>query len=114
MIWKHFSKEEVENLDPILVAGLDMARDICKFPFKITSGYRAPEHNAEIGGVPDSAHTKGKAADLQRPQGEELLFKMLWALGVAGFKRIEVATRHIHVDIDDTKPQYVMWFGESK
>jgi uncharacterized protein YcbK (DUF882 family) len=32
-------------------------------PFKITSGFRCKEHNAEIGGVPDSQHRVGKAAD---------------------------------------------------
>lgn len=114
MSWKYFTEEEVKGLDPILVAALDMARGICGFPFKITSGYRPPDHNAAIGGVSDSAHTKGKAADIARPKDDEPLYKMIWALGLVGFKRIEIATKHIHVDVDASKPQYVMWFGESK
>ena len=114
MVWEFFSDKEVEGLAPMLVASLDKARKICGFPFKITSGFRPPAHNAEIGGVIDSSHTKGLAADLARPQGDEPLFKMIWALGLAGFKRIEIASRHIHVDVDPGKPQYVMWFGESK
>ena len=33
-------------------------------PIKINSGYRSPAHNAKIGGVRNSMHTKGKAADI--------------------------------------------------
>ena len=29
----------------------------------ITSGYRCPNYNAEVGGIPNSAHLKGQAAD---------------------------------------------------
>lgn len=114
MTYKYFSEEEVAGLDGRLASMLDLARGICGFPFKITSGYRPPEHNTAIGGVPDSAHTKGLAADLARPSEDEPLWRMIWALGLAGFNRIEIATRHVHVDIDHTKPQFVMWFGESK
>lgn len=33
-------------------------------PIKINSGWRSPAHNAKIGGVKNSQHTKGKAADI--------------------------------------------------
>ena len=113
MSWKHFSDQEVEGLSPALVEKLDLARDICGFAFHITSGLRLPNHNADVGGVPDSAHLKGLAADLRRPVGEDECFKMVWALGLAGCRRIEIATKHIHVDVDDSKPAPVMWFGVS-
>ena len=32
---------------------------------RITSGYRTPEHNKEIGGSPTSQHCKGEAVDMQ-------------------------------------------------
>lgn len=34
-------------------------------PFIITNGYRNPVHNAAVGGVKDSAHVQGLAADIQ-------------------------------------------------
>src|ERR1700744_1511414 len=35
----------------------------------ITSGYRTPDHNAAIGGVAGSLHTRGQAQDIVLPQG---------------------------------------------
>ncbi|MGC9344888.1 MAG: D-Ala-D-Ala carboxypeptidase family metallohydrolase, partial [Bacteroidales bacterium] len=43
---------------------LNEARDLADIPFIISSGYRCQKHNKEIGGVPDSAHTKGMAVDI--------------------------------------------------
>lgn len=34
-------------------------------PIKINSGYRSPEHNKKIGGVSNSQHLLGKAADIR-------------------------------------------------
>lgn len=44
----------------------------------VTSGYRSPEHNKAVGGVPNSQHVKGLAADI-RPQNPAHLTD-LWAL----------------------------------
>ncbi len=107
-----FSPSEVENLDPRLVSMLEMARGYAKVPFIITSGYRDPEHNHAIGGVPGSAHTKGLAVDI-RCEGSMTRFLIVSAALLAGFERIEIGTRHIHLDIDPTKPQKVMWLGDS-
>ena len=43
---------------------LQPLRDAWGKPLAINSGYRCPELNAKVGGVPTSQHAKGEAADV--------------------------------------------------
>lgn len=43
---------------------LQPLRDTWGKPMHVNSGYRCPELNAAVGGVPSSQHTKGEAADI--------------------------------------------------
>lgn len=43
---------------------LQQIRDHFKVPVTINSGYRSPAHNAAVGGVKNSQHTLGTAADI--------------------------------------------------
>jgi len=47
-----------------LACNLQRLRDALNRPIRINSGYRSPSHNEAIGGVKNSKHTKGKAADI--------------------------------------------------
>ncbi len=47
-----------------LAESLQVLRDDIGLPIRINSGYRSPEHNEKIGGVKNSQHTKGTAADI--------------------------------------------------
>ena len=47
-----------------LANSLQVLRDHLKRPIQINSAYRSPEHNAKIGGVRNSQHVQGKAADI--------------------------------------------------
>lgn len=110
---KYFRDSEVADLDPRLVEMLDAAREAAMVPIVITSGYRTPAMNVTVGGVEDSSHTKGLAVDVRAPNdqyGKQVAF----GLGQAGFKRAGIYDKHIHVDIDDTKPTPARWIGESK
>ena len=53
-----------KNMDSSFLAKLEKAREIAGIPFKITSGYRTKTHNEEVGGVPNSSHLIGVAADI--------------------------------------------------
>lgn len=51
-------------IDKRLVDVLDRIRERLGVPITVNSGYRCPEHNAEVGGVSDSQHVLGTAADI--------------------------------------------------
>lgn len=110
--WKYFTDEETTGMSDDLCFKLDRAREFFGNPIVLTCGYRSPERNAAIGGVPNSAHTKGLAADVKAPVDPFQREKMMWAFGAAGFRRVESAPRHFHVDVDDTKPIPCFWLGD--
>lgn len=109
---KFFTDNETTMLDHRLVQLLDIAREAAGVPFIIESGYRTPEHNKEIGGVPESAHTKGLAVDI-RCLDNHARYRILKGLFYADFRRIEIADRHIHADLDESKPDEIVWLGIS-
>ena len=95
-----------KNMDSSFLAKLEQAREIAGIPFKITSGYRTKEHNAEVGGVQNSSHLIGVASDIAVSSGSER-YTILNALIKAGFKRIGVAKTFIHCDTDSNKSNSV-------
>jgi uncharacterized protein YcbK (DUF882 family) len=48
-----------------LARNLEILRTAINKPIAITSGYRSPKYNAKIGGVKDSQHLRGTAADIK-------------------------------------------------
>tara|TARA_R110000796_G_C14237738_1_gene396851 strand:- start:112 stop:423 length:312 start_codon:yes stop_codon:yes gene_type:complete len=94
------------NMDKQFLTKLESAREIAGIPFKITSGYRTADHNTKVGGVPNSSHLIGVAADIAVQSGNER-YIILNALIKAGFKRIGVAKGFIHCDTDESKSNSV-------
>ena len=90
------------NMDSNFLRMLDTARDTAGIPFKITSGYRTEVHNAKVGGVSNSSHLRGYAADIAVSGGGER-WVIIDSLIKAGFNRIGVAKGFIHVDNDPDK-----------
>ena len=116
---KYFKKEEFESPDlegsgeymcPDFLQKLDMAREKAKIPFRINSGYRTPEHNEKVGGVPHSSHKKipCQASDISTRTSKER-FIILISLMAVGFTRFGIGKGFIHVDMDKEKPANVMW-----
>ncbi len=66
------------NVRPELVDFLNNLRLRFGHELVVNSGYRSPEHNKAVGGVPNSYHTKGLAADI-RPKDPAQL-EELWQL----------------------------------
>jgi hypothetical protein len=117
--WKFFTEAEVAGLDNELVAKLDQGRFISGVPYKLTSTVRSPGANLAAGGVQDSAHLTGKAADLHVDNSGDL-FKLVKGLMDAGINRFVIgihpdpknqngyAFHNLHVDIDRSKVQNIL------
>ena len=111
---KYFTKEEFNcketgenNMQREFMEKLDELRELCGFPFVITSGYRSVHHSAETkkstkGGV----HTLGIAADIAVANGQARREIVVSAIKL-GFGGIGVAKGFVHVDSRNSTP--VMW-----
>jgi zinc D-Ala-D-Ala carboxypeptidase len=118
---RYFTPEEFDSpdapglardaMDATLVGKLNIAREIAGIPFKITSGYRTVTHNLKVGGRIYSAHLDGKAADIAAVS-PHTRYKVLAAVLAAGFDRVEVGPKHIHVDVaaDDIHPTQIVLY----
>lgn len=64
----------------------------------VTSGYRSPEHNKAVGGVANSYHTKGLAADVAPMDAKDLnrLWELCRRLNVTG--GVGIYDTFVHVD----------------
>ena len=66
------SFEVRDSIKALVLNILQPLRDACGKPLKINSGYRCPELNKLVGGVGNSQHTKGEAADVASDNPYEL------------------------------------------
>ena len=98
----------IDMMDDYFLQMLDDARHKAGVPFRITSGYRCIAHNRAVGGVKDSAHTKGLAADIACSDSRTRGY-IIGALFEAGFNRIGIHEHFIHVDDDPSKDADVVW-----
>ena len=117
----HFETQEFDSkdmpgsgakfMDNAFLQMLDDARSIAGIPFNITSGYRSEKINKLAGGVKNSSHLVGRAADIAVRSGKERLI-IIMALIQVGFRRVGVAQGFIHTDNDSismggTKPDSI-------
>lgn len=63
-IWNGASREIEDNLNALVTAVLDPLRKMYGKPIRISSGYRNEAVNKAVGGVKNSQHLKGEAADI--------------------------------------------------
>lgn len=120
MTWaeiKHFKPREFDSKDLVgsginmnleFVAKLDKVREMVGFPIRVVSGYRTEARNRAVGGVRDSAHRSGRAADLAATSSGTR-YKLLTAALAVGFQRVGIGPTFIHLDDDATKPNDVLW-----
>jgi zinc D-Ala-D-Ala carboxypeptidase len=96
------------KMDATFIDMLQRTRDLAGIPFKITSGYRTKLQNIKAGGVSESAHMKGMAADIAVADGRQR-FLIIRAAIQAGFTRIGASDGFVHLDNDPDLPEQVLW-----
>ncbi|MCB0534812.1 MAG: hypothetical protein KDD14_21585, partial [Saprospiraceae bacterium] len=89
---------------------LDAAREEAGIPFRVNSGYRTAARNAAVGGVSNSAHLSGWAADISAGTLEQKT-QIVRAARVVGFNRFGIYSGFIHLDCDPGKRAGVAWNG---
>ena len=106
---KYFSDKEFKcnccsklpegGMDERLINVLDAVREVVGVPLVVTSGYRCPSHNAAVGGVPNSQHVQGIAADIAVPDGMSVdyLADIAERCGADGIGRY-YEDRFVHID----------------
>ena len=100
----------VADIDPRLVLKLQELRLAIGRSLVITSGYRCQEHNDKIPhSSKNSSHIKGLAVDIACANSPDRF--ALVALCMRAFRRVGIYSGWLHVDVDDTKPQNIMWVG---
>lgn len=65
------TQEIIDNLNELIDNVLDPLREWYGMPIHIESGYRCPELNKAVGGVSNSFHTMGYAADIDMGEKED-------------------------------------------
>lgn len=83
-IWNKTTPEVEQNLAALVAAVLDPLREKYGKPITVNSGYRCPDLNRAVGGVRDSQHMKGEAADISAGSKAEnkKLMKLIVSLGL--------------------------------
>ena len=96
------------NIERLVHDVLDPIREQWGLPIRVTSGYRCPELNDEVGGVEDSYHMEGCAADISAygPQRNVELMSLIRAMHLMGLISLTECYlaptgRYIHIAYKD-------------
>jgi len=96
------------GMDWTMLQMLDSARRLYGRPMIVNSGFRTPDHNAEVGGKISSSHLTGLAVDIRCTSSEDR-HDMIIAFMRVGFTRLGIGDSFIHIDVDENKAQNVIW-----
>lgn len=94
-------KELIPSLKNLCEQVLEPLREYVNKPVVISSGYRCPKLNRLVGGVSNSHHQKGEAADIHIPSTKEGHDWFLWIMENTCFDQLiwekKGSSRWIHV-----------------
>ena len=95
------TEEVVENLRALCLEVLQPLRDHLGKPVVVSSGYRCKDLNKKVGGVENSQHLKGEAADIKVRDREDLIDVMRYIMDETDFDQLirekSGSTEWVHV-----------------
>jgi len=97
-------------LSPDLFARLNHLRMVINRPVYINSGYRCPEENHKVGGVPGSYHLLGMAVDIHVK--DYLLYDLLLFAQEIGFNGIGFYEKKDFLHLDMRPGPKRFWKGK--
>lgn len=100
------SETNENQMEPSFIKKLDKLREVCGFPFYITSGFRSKNHSAEKSKQNPGSHCRGIAADIAVTGGRQRM-QIVKQAAALNFTGIGVAKGFVHVDTRDTNS--VLW-----
>lgn len=114
MVCHHCGELPPDGINQILLDKLDELREMIGQPIHVTCMYRCTEHNAEVGGEPNSQHLLGNAADIYVDglSVDELANNAV-TVGFDGIGRY-YTSQFVHVDVrdDGASPNGYTWIGD--
>jgi uncharacterized protein YcbK (DUF882 family) len=113
---QHFTNQElacrhcgVNGCKQELIDALEALRVAVGKPVQVDDAYRCPEHNAAVGGVPNSEHTCGIAADIKiAGMTAAEMYRAALAVPAFALGGIGVAERQGYIHVD-TRAQHARW-----
>lgn len=110
---KHCGELPYGGMNPALMEALDKLRAMYGRPIYVSSGYRCTYWNMINGGVPNSQHKQGNAADIWVNGDYDEFYELVVASnlfdGIGHYPEQEF----VHVDCRDNgnSPNYYQWEG---
>lgn len=102
------------TIDEKLVVYLQKIRDHFGKPITVTSGYRCPVHNRNVGGATGSRHAKGQAADIVvHGVAPAKVAAYAESIGVKGIGLYETVKDGYFTHID-TRTSKSFWYGQGQ
>lgn len=99
---------DMEDMDVNFLKKLDEIREKAGIPLVLNCAYRSRQHDLSKGRSGNSAHTRGKAADVRCTTSANR-FKIVAACLACGITRIGIGKTFIHIDNDGSLPQGVIF-----
>lgn len=114
--WPSFTPQEIAcrgsgavGIDPEALDKLQTLRDRLGVPVILTSAYRSPEHNAAVGGAPESLHMQGRAFDVSMVNHDPDSFEVVAReVGFTGFGFYPRAN-FMHIDTGPARDWGARW-----